>query len=255
MNEFMKKWGLIGKALAFTAVLVIIRLVIDISSYDILALTTLITAFIGAAIFTVAVIFTGTLTDYKESEKIPSDLATSIRSLSHDFDVVPGVDKGIIWQGKNDVVSLLDMICENFRSNNWETGKVHGGIRKVNTDIHTLAGLNVAPPLLVKMRNELTAIDRISNRIATIAGTSFIPTAYAISEVAIGAVIVVLLFLKMDSLLQGLVLFGAISVLAIGLLLLIKDMDNPFEVGAGTYADVNLDLLWDLQREMRNEQE
>jgi len=44
-------------------------------------------------------------------------------------------------------------------------------------------------------------------------------------------------------------------VLAIGLLLLIKDMDNPFEVGAGTYADVNLDLLWDLQREMRNEQE
>jgi sugar phosphate permease len=104
------------------------------------------------------------------------------------------------------------------------------------------------------MRNELTAIDRISNRIATIAGTSFIPTAYAISEVAIGAVIVVLLFLKMDSLLQGLVLFGAIAVLSIGLLLLIKDMDNPFEVGAGTYADVNLDLLWHLQEEMRAEQ-
>jgi hypothetical protein len=255
MHDIMKKWGLLAKTMGIVLVLLAFKVIISFAGWEIFPMNALVTAFIGAVIFTLAIIFTGTLVDYKESEKIPSDLATSIRSLSHDFDVVPGVDKGIIRQGKNDVVSLLDMICENFRSNNWETGKVHGGIRKVNTDIHTLAGLNVAPPLLVKMRNELTAIDRISNRIATIAGTSFIPTAYAISEVAIGAVIVVLLFLKMDSLLQGLVLFGAIAVLAIGLLLLIKDMDNPFEVGAGTYADVNLDLLWDLQREMRNEQE
>jgi hypothetical protein len=255
MHDIMKKWGLLAKTMGIVLVLLVGKVIISFAGWEVFPMNALVTAFIGAVIFTLAIIFTGTLVDYKESEKIPGDLATSIRSLSHDFDVVPGVDKGIIRQGKNDIVLLLDLICENFRSNNWETAKVHSGIRKVNTDIHALAGLNVAPPLLVKMRNELTAIDRISNRIATIAGTSFIPTAYAISEVAIGAVIVVLLFLKMDSLPQGLVLFGAIAVLAIGLLLLIKDMDNPFEVGAGTYADVNLDLLWDLQREMRNEQE
>jgi hypothetical protein len=29
----------------------------------------------------------------------------------------------------------------------------------------------------------------------------------------------------------------------IGLLLLIRDMDNPFEIGAHTYADVDLETL------------
>jgi len=74
MDQFMKKWGLIGKALVLTAVLLVIRLVIDISNLDILGLTNLITAFIGGAIFTIAIIFTGTLTDYKESERIPTRL-------------------------------------------------------------------------------------------------------------------------------------------------------------------------------------
>jgi hypothetical protein len=255
MQEIMKKWGLLAKTMGIVLVLLAVKVIISFAGWEVFPMNALVTAFIGAVIFTLAIIFTGTLVDYKESEKIPGELATSIRSLSHDFSIIPGINGDIIRQGKSDVALILDLVCENFRSNSWDTGKVHDGIRKVNNDIHNLAGLNVAPPLLVKMRNELTAIDRISNRIATIAGTSFIPTAYAISEVAIGAVIIVLLFLKMDSLPQGLVLFGAIAVLAIGLLLLIKDMDNPFEVGEGTYADVNLDLLWNLQLEMKDEQE
>jgi hypothetical protein len=84
MNDFMRKWGLIGKALAITAVLVVVRFLIDAFQYDILTLTNLITAFIGGAIFTVAIIFAGTLTDYKESEKIPNEIAVSLLTLYHD---------------------------------------------------------------------------------------------------------------------------------------------------------------------------
>ena len=95
MNEFMKKWGLIAKALVITAILVAIRLVIDISNYDIIALTNLITAFIGAAIFTVAVIFTGTLTDYKESEKIPNEIAVSLLTVYQDCKLIRPADNPI----------------------------------------------------------------------------------------------------------------------------------------------------------------
>ena len=31
------------------------------------------------------------------------------------------------------------------------------------------------------------------------------------------------------------------------LLLLIKDMDNPFEAGQKSYADIDMFLLWDLE--------
>ena len=32
--------------------------------------------------------------------------------------------------------------------------------------------------------------------------------------------------------------------------MLIKDMDNPFEVGKNSYADVDLFLLWDLEKKL-----
>ena len=76
MESFMKKWGLILKAFGITLSLLVVRLVFDYLNFDALSVTTLITAFIGGAIFTIAIIFAGTLTDYKESEKIPSEIAT-----------------------------------------------------------------------------------------------------------------------------------------------------------------------------------
>ena len=42
---------------------------------------------------------------------------------------------------------------------------------------------------------------------------------------------------------EGIIIFAVISVVLIGLLLLIRDMDNPFEIGAHTYADVDLETL------------
>jgi hypothetical protein len=117
----------------------------------------------------------------------------------------------------------------------------------VNNDIRLLSAKGMAPPLIVKLRVELINIDKISNRIKTIAETSFIPAAYGIAELAVGAVLIMLLFLKIEPVYEGLALIAATSSLLIGLILLIKDMDNPFEVGKKTYADVDLSLLWDLE--------
>jgi len=77
----IKKYGLILRAFGITVTLLVVRLVFDYLNFDILAVTNLITAFIGGAIFTIAIIYTGTLTDYKESEKIPGEIATSLRSF------------------------------------------------------------------------------------------------------------------------------------------------------------------------------
>src|SRR5512139_3087346 len=92
-ESFMKTWGLIIRAAGITAILLVMRLVFDYLNLDGLEVTSLITAFIGAAFFTIAIIFAGTLTDYKESEKIPSEIATSIRSFYSDLDLVRVQDK------------------------------------------------------------------------------------------------------------------------------------------------------------------
>jgi len=246
----MTKWGLIFKAFGITLSLLMVRLVFDYLNFDILAVTNLITAFIGGAIFTIAIIFAGTLTDYKESEKIPSEIATSIRSFYSDLDLVRVQDKTIVQRMKENTASLLRSINTNFRNNTWSMEEMDSAVDTLNADIGRLVDLNVPPNFIIKLKTEMTNIDRISHRVKTIAETSFIPAAYAISELAAAGVIILLFFVKLDPFYEGLVLFTVLCMLLTALLLLIRDMDNPFEVGKKTYADIDLFLLWDLEKKL-----
>lgn len=57
--------------------------------------------------------------------------------------------------------------------------------------------------------------------------------------------VLLLFFVNLDPYYEGIVLFTVLCVLLVALLLLIRDMDNPFEVGKKTCADIDLFLLWD----------
>ena len=246
----MKTWGLIIKAAGITGVLLVVRLVFDYLNLDVLSVTSLITAFIGAAIFTIAIIFAGTLTDYKESEKIPSEIAASIRTFYSDLDLVRVPDKTLVPRMQENTAALMRCINTNFRNNEWSMEHMDKVLDPLNADIAKLVDQSVAPNYVIKLKTEMTNIDRISHRVKTIAETSFIPAAYAISELAAAGVIILLFFVKLDPFYEGLVLFTVLCMLLVALLLLIQDMDNPFEVGKKTYADIDLFLLWDLEKKL-----
>ncbi len=252
MNECMKKWGLIGKAFGITAVLVAVRLVIDLSNYDILGLTNLITAFIGGAIFTVAIIFTGTLTDYKESEKIPNEIAVSLITLFQDSKLIRPADSPLAIHFRDHIRSLSRIVVENFRNNVYSNEAIREAIGEINKDIYALADQNSPPQYLVKLRSELVNIDKLTSRVKVIAEMSFIPAAYAIAEIAVSGVVLILFFVKLDPYYEGLVIFTIITVLLISIILLIKDMDNPFEYGKNAFADVDYTPLFEMEKYLKD---
>jgi hypothetical protein len=147
---------------------------------------------------------------------------------------------------------MLSVINDNFRNNRWDAGEIHAAMEQVNNDFWTMTDKNVAPPMIVKLRVEMVNIDRIANRVRQIAETSFIPAAYSIAELATAATIILLFFVKLEFF-EGMLLFTVLSTLLIALILLIKDMDNPFEVGGQGYADVDLFLLFDLEESLKKE--
>ena len=248
----MRKWGLVFKALAITAILLVIRLAIDSAGLDILSVTNLVTAFVGGAIFTIAIILTGTLADFKESERIPGELVTALSALYDDTGLAGQKHAENAAGMRTHALSLLKAITENFRNNTWEMAGIRKEIETINEKIYELADANVAGPILVKLRTELIAVERFSNRIAVIKHTSFIPAAYTIAELAAAGVIGILFFVKIDLWYEGVVLFSVITALLISLILLIKDMDDPFEVGRKSYADVDLSILFDLEKDWEN---
>ncbi len=82
---------LLLKATIILVALIILKFGIDYLNLDVVSAGPIITAFVAGVIFTIAIIFTGTLTDYKESEKIPGELAASIKVLYKDSKVIESV--------------------------------------------------------------------------------------------------------------------------------------------------------------------
>lgn len=243
--EFRKKWGIMVKAVIMMLILLVVRVAIDLAGYDTVPISPVVGAFITGAIFTIAIIFTGTFTDFKESEKVGGDLAASLKALYNDSRVLPVQDETLTKTFRAHTRDLHRTIKTGLMGNNFSLEDVNKAMDVLNTDIRTLAYANVAPPLIAKLRNELGAIDKICNRVEVIIRTDFIPAAYALAEIATGGVILLLLFLKMDPLYEAMIVFAVICTMLIGLLLLIHDMDNPFEFGPEAFADVDLEtLVW-----------
>jgi len=241
--SFKKKWGIMFKAVLLMLGLLVIRTIIDLMGYDLIPISTVVGAFITGAIFTIAIIFTGTFTDFKESEKVGGDLAAALKALYNDSRVLPLADDAPLKVFRAHLRHLHRTIYAGLSENRFDLAEVNKAMNVLNNDIRTLAFLNVAPPLIAKLRNELGLIDKTCNRIEVIIRTDFIPAAYALAEVATGGVIILLLFIKMDILFEGTIIFAVICTMLIGLILLIRDMDNPFEFGPETYADVDLETL------------
>jgi hypothetical protein len=243
---------IILKSAVIVAILLIIKWILFSFGGEIVIANPVVTALVAGVIFTIAIIFSGVLADYKESEKMPGELASIIKSLYNDANLVAGKDE----KTKNDlrahIRSLLQIILSNFKRNAWPLDDISPAINHVADDINSLAREGVPPPFVVKMRNDLTNIDKISYRIKIIMETSFIPVAYYIAIIATVAVLVILLCTKMEHYHDGLLLFGSVSFILISLLLLIKDMDNPFEYGNKTSADVDLSVLFNLEKELEN---
>ena len=241
--ETKKKWGIMIKAVVIMLLLLIPRTIIDILGYDTVPINPVVGAFISGAIFTIAIIFTGTFTDFKESEKVGGDLAASLKALYNDSRVLPLTDEAPARVFRAHVRDLHRTMNRCFKENCWNLPDINREMDKINNDIRTLAYANVAPPLIAKLRNELGVIDKMTNRIEVIIRTDFIPAAYALAEIATASVILLMLFVKIDPLLEATIIFAVICSMLIGLLLLIRDMDNPFEIGDHTYADVDLETL------------
>ncbi len=247
MNQLHKKWGIVLKAAAIVTVLLVVRIIVDTLNLDLISVTTVIGSFVGGAIFTIAIILAGILPDFKEAEKIPGEIANALKNIYHDSRLIQIEDRQLIDDLQAHTKLLLAVITHNFRNNFWRQREINPAMDAINGDIAKLAAKNVPPQFLVKLRNEVSTIDKISNRVEVIMETSFIPAAYTIAEVATAGVLFILLFIKLDPFFEGLIVFFVISMLLVSMLLLLKEMDNPFEVGGHAYAGVDFEVLWKME--------
>ena len=247
MYKLKMKWGLIIKAAIIAIPLLALKALFHFLGVEIVAVGPVITALVAGVFFVIAIILSGVLTDFKESEKMPGELAVSIEALYKDTKLIG--DEDAAAEMLTHVKDLVHTVTQNFkRKGSWKLSEVNAVIDQIDDDIKSFAEKGVPMPLILKLRNELGNIKRISNRVDVIKETAFLPAAYAIAEFSTGVALLVLLLSKTDPYYEGLLLLGAISIIMISVVLLIKDMDNPFE----GHATVDLGHLYKLDKYLGN---
>jgi len=86
MNK--NKWRLAVKTLPLVLIVVLFKYIYHFLDIEFLSLNALFTAIISANIFLIGFLISGTLSDFKESERLPAEIASSLQVLSDESYIV-----------------------------------------------------------------------------------------------------------------------------------------------------------------------
>lgn len=249
ITKIPASWRLPAKAFGLATVIAVARLILDLVGAEGLSMSPLVATLITADVFILSLLLTGVMSDYKESEKIPGDLSVSIGVIADECLV--------LWRHKQAQPArdclhfLLDFTTSLKR---W----FHRTERSV-TMMEKVSGMSdhffamepfTQPNFIVRLKQEQAAISRMLVRVHTIRETSFVSSAYTMARVATVLILAGLLFLRIEPWYESVFLVGVIGLFLSYLLLLIPDLDNPFdysETGQPSGQEISLKPLDDLQ--------
>ncbi|MDD4924750.1 MAG: hypothetical protein PHF74_08005 [Dehalococcoidales bacterium] len=247
MKKIFKYRFILFAAVIALAVL-LLKLVADHFELNVIAVNTLTGAFFTGVFFTISIVFTGAMSDFKEAQKIPGEMASLLKSMRSDALLLSLRENGS-EQGKalaKHVENLLSIITCNLRQNCWHNQQLDEEVNQIQNNITELWAKDVSTSILYKMRDNLVQLERLSNRLDYIAYSKDSAAAYVICDIAITAVLIIFVFTKNEWGLGGMTLFVLISFVMTAIVRLIHDMDNPFEYGKNTNADVDTTVLFQL---------
>jgi hypothetical protein len=205
-------------------------------------------------IFLLGFLLAGVVTDYKESEKIPNELAASLYTLWHEVEYVKHVSNSKYAENlKSKIKSFVPTLKRDFfilRNDNLE--KL---LDSFSSDIIEMGKEGVPPNFIVRMKTEVTALKKTVNRISVIKSTDFVPSVFvSIKTIAI-LFLTVYCLLNVEPWWVGLILVSIFTFIIFSILLLIKDMDDPFEYDESDDVksdEVSLEVLDNLQKEFND---
>lgn len=228
INTFTaQKWKLAYRVVRITLLVGILKFAVHYAGIEFLPLSSLFTAIISANIFLIGFLITGVLSDYKESEKLPGELAVSLEAITDELSIMYQSKKNkIIKQGIEHTYFLASSINDWFHKK-VRTATVLEGIQGYNDYFLAFEPLTQAN-FIVRMKQEQTTLRRIITRIHSIRETSFNEAGYAIAEIISFLLIVGMIFLKLEPFYENVFFVIFVSFILIYMVMLIKDLDNPF---------------------------
>lgn len=209
-------------------------------------LNALVSGLIAATVFLLGFMLAGTVSDFKEAERLPGDMAASMESMADECLIIheSNHDSGALDCVRH-LIALIDAV-RDWIEKRATTDAPLARIRELNRFFAGFQGL-AEIGFIVRLKSEQKELRRMLLRIEGIRSTSFVTAGYAVAGVATRLVIVILMFTDIKgTALEGALLVGLTAFVLLYMNRLVRDLDDPFEFRNGVRgtADVSLRPLY-----------
>ena len=245
------QWSLAFRVLPFVAAFVLGKLALHQVGWEWVSVGPVLTSMIAATVFLLGFLISGTLSDYKESERLPGEMMAIMQTIADECQ--------IIYRSKqaapaSDCLKYLAEFAESllrwFRKE--ERTRVIleevAGLSEFFREFESLTQAN----FIARLKQEQNLLRRTVIRIDTIRDTQFVSAGYVIAEIASGLLISAFLLAKFEPFYESLFIFGVVTFMLLYMLFLIRELDNPFShyESRGGGATVSLKLLEDTRQDL-----
>lgn len=259
MNEkktFKQKMGKMYVALVVSITvlfLIIIKFFINRFGFEFIALNTLMGSVISSGVFITGFLLSGVFSDYKEVEKIPAELRSSLESILGEGNALnrkdPSFDNNKI---KQIVQKFIVEFEEGLSDVNNHSHMEHAleAINELDLVFDDMEARGVPPNYMTRIKSEQSLLRKTLLRVYHIQKTKFIPSVSVLVKFIVSSIILLLLFTTIERY-TGIIQFGLLSYLLIYIMRLIHILEKPFRKGKDdTCDDVSIFLLRELNNQL-----
>lgn len=243
MRKIFGNYRVAAETVVIVAALVALRWALWSIGLEGISTSPLTSSIVAGGVFVMGLVVAGTLSDYRDAERVPTDLAAGLYAFLREAESFEKV-----W-GKPDLGALrerLIAVVTTLRSdiNTGNTRDCQAAIEDLGESLLELEESDVPANYVVRLRSEQAGLRKSILRVYHIQREQFLPSAKAMITTIVAVILALLLVTNMGGLAESLITLGFLSFFFLYLLRLLNVIDTPFKVGQErTDDDVSLFLL------------
>lgn len=242
MDSIKRKYRIFISAIVITACIIAVKYVLHMNDLEIIVLGSLHGSVISGVIFVIGFILSTTISDYKEAERIPAEIASTLEDMNEDVIAIhDNYPKFDVDAYQLQLKKVADALVGDLRSSKSDTAKTQ--LYKLGRLHAAMEKSGVPANFIVKLKQQQAALVRHLFRVNYIQRITFIPSATILAWSIVILTIVLLLFTEIEPFVGGVILSGVISFILVYVLQLITVIRTPFHDQGRTRDDVSLFLI------------
>jgi hypothetical protein len=236
-------WQILFKVLPWTILFCGAKLGLHQAKFEPWAFDALTGSLFGAATFVVSLVLSGTLGDFRTSEGMPGQIANSLETIE-DGNQMVAFSYGDKYQagGLRAQLGAVAAALEESLLAGIGMEQVAAAIDDLNPAIARLEQV-AGPGVANRIQMEQGKIRLWVAQIQGVRDTDFLGPAYVLLIIFLTGAVVTLLLLGADSFSENVTVSGFLFTSFLYLLLLIRDLDNPFQYDGKSSVDASLEPL------------